>query len=78
MQEIMKAMDTQKSMSGGSAREAKQVRILTPEVEEDEITVGPALFGPDLGRNGFQVNRNTLLFYSVLCPRKGENERRAF
>ena len=41
---------------GGAAREAKQVKILTPDVEDDEIVVGPALFGPDLGRNEFQAS----------------------
>ena len=33
----------------------KMVKILSPDVEDDEITVGPALFGPDLGTNEFQV-----------------------
>ena len=56
MQEILKVMDAQKSMAGDNVREPKQVQILTPDVEEDEITVGPALFGPDLGKNDFQVS----------------------
>ena len=60
MQEIVKAMDTHKAMGGGANREPKQVRILTPDVEDDAITVGPALFGPDLGRNDFQVQWESL------------------
>ena len=56
MQEIIKAMDAQKAMAGGVTREAKQVWILSPEVEDDKILVGPALFGPDLGgEKDFQV-----------------------
>ena len=61
MQEIVKAMGNQKTGGGGEGvggemtRGAKQVKILTPDVEDDEIIVGPALFGPELGRNEFQV-----------------------
>ena len=36
-------------------RSAKLVRILRPEVDSD-FEVGPALFGPDLGENEFQVS----------------------
>ena len=47
-------MDAQRAMGGGGGggggtREAKQVWILSPDVEDDKIAVGPALFGPDLG-----------------------------
>ena len=58
----------------GLRREAKMVKILTPEVDDDEFTVGPALFGPDLGRNEFQVGGNwnhhptSISFLSLSLP----------
>ena len=66
MQEIVKAMNSQKTTTGaGVTRDAKQVKILTPDVEEDEITVGPALFGPDLRENGFQASYDTVALFTV-------------
>ena len=43
------------SSDGTPKRTAKLVRILRPEVDAD-FEVGPALFGPDLGENEFQVS----------------------
>ena len=44
------------SLSDGTPkRSAKLVRILRPEVDSD-FEVGPALFGPDIGENEFQVS----------------------
>lgn len=45
-------------MDGAPKRDAKRVRVLWPESEEMEFTVGPALFGPDLGENEFQVEQH--------------------
>ena len=42
-------------IDGSPKRSAKLVRILRPEVE-NEFEVGPALFGPDIGKNEFQVS----------------------
>ena len=57
MQEIVKAMDAQQATGRkGETRSAKQVWILSPDVEDDKIVVGPALFGPDLGKNDYQVS----------------------
>ena len=67
MQEIIKAMDAQKATGGGVARVPKQVRILTPDIEEDEIMVGPALFGPDLGKNDFQVLSKCVMTHTPLA-----------
>ena len=55
MQDIMKLMQQQQNADGNPKRGAKAVRVLVPELEEDTFTVGPALFGPDLGENEFQV-----------------------
>jgi hypothetical protein len=40
---------------GTPRRSAKLVRVLRPEVDSD-FEVGPALFGPDIGENEFQVS----------------------
>ena len=43
------------SLDGTPKRSAKLVRVLRPEVDSD-FEVGPALFGPDIGENEFQVS----------------------
>ena len=40
---------------GTPKRSAKLVRVLRPEVDSD-FEVGPALFGPNIGENEFQVS----------------------
>ena len=55
MQDIMKLMQQQQNSDGSLKRGAKVVKVLAPDVEEEEFTVGPALFGPDLGKYEFQV-----------------------
>ena len=56
---IQKARDTplcsSPSSDGTPKRSAKLVRVLRPEVDSD-FEVGPALFGPDIGENEFQVS----------------------
>lgn len=56
MQDIMRLMSQQQQNAKNSTqRTSKLVRILIPDCDGDEILVGPALFGPDLGENEFQV-----------------------
>ena len=57
---IQKSKDTPSFCSSSSSdgtpkRSAKLVRVLRPEVDSD-FEVGPALFGPDIGENEFQVS----------------------
>ena len=71
MQDIMKLMQQQQNADSNPKRGAKAVRVLVPDLEEDQFTVGPALFGPDLGENEFQVG-----FYALMqkCAHETRNK----